>query len=120
MTNIAHNANEFRHTIGAFCQSLRSESDAILQTCAAFEKLQGYLAVIANQSTPVTLAQADKQRHTVEMAMLRTVVTLDEIFVAHDAATHAYQVLDPVASAFFSNFFGDDHTTPAHNDDLDD
>jgi len=110
-------ASEFRDTIGAFCQCLRTESDAILQTCAAFEKLQGYLSVIAQQGYAPNEAHHTKQRHTVEMAMMRTIVTLDEIFAAHDAAAHAYQILDPVAAAFATDFFGDDSDTHEHNDD---
>lgn len=108
MPTIQHNAAEFRDVIGAFCHSLRTESDAILQTCAAFEKLQGYLSAIAQQGYAHDVAHQAKQRHTIEMAMMRTIVTLDEIFAAHDAAAHAYQVLDPVAATFATDFFGND------------
>ncbi|MFM7679717.1 MAG: hypothetical protein ACKO83_12800 [Roseiflexaceae bacterium] len=113
-------ASEFRDTIGAFCQCLRTESDAILQTCAAFEKLQGYLSAIAHQGYAHGEAHHAKQRHTIEMAMMRTIVTLDEIFAAHDAAAHAYQVLDPIAAAFATDFLGDDSNTHEYNEDPDD
>lgn len=112
-------ADEFRDTISAFCTCLRAESDAILRTCAAFEKLQGYLSAIAHQGYASDESHHAKQRHTIEMAMMRTIVTLDEIFVAHDAAAHAYQVLDPVAAAFAIEFFGHDVIDTEHHDDTD-
>ena len=68
MSNATHSANELRHAISTFCQCLRHESDAILQTCAAFEKLQGYVGAfeklqgyvgaIANQPTALSAADA--------------------------------------------------------------
>lgn len=110
-------ASEFRDTISTFCQCLRAESDAILQTCAAFEKLHGYLTAIAHQGYAHDATHAAKQRHTIEMAMMRTIVTLDEIFAAHDAAAHAYQVLDPIAATFATQFFGHDGISIEHDDD---
>lgn len=118
MTNIQHNATEFRNAITAFCQGLRAESAAILQTCAAFEKLQGYLSVIATQDHAPTLMHDHKQHHTVQMAMLRTVVAINEISEAHDDASLAFATLDPIAATFAMQYLGID--TPYHNDDDDD
>ena len=120
MSSTHHNASEFRTAIATFCQCLRAESDAILQTCAAFEKLHGYLTAIAHQGYAHDASHAAKQRHTIEMAMMRTIVTLDEIFAAHDAAAHAYQVLDPIAATFATQFFGHDGISIEHDDDNDD
>ena len=111
MHDTHHYAGELRDGIAIFCQHLRAESAAILQACAAFEKLQGYLAAIASHSGTPTASHAAKQRHTIEMAMLRTVVCIDEIFAARDAAALAYRAMDPAATGFAAQYLGVDLTS---------